>query len=329
MIITRTPLRISLAGGGTDIRSYYMIKPGKVVNIAIDKYLYVVVKKQLGVVEYKYRINWSTVEFCNKINQIKHPIVREALKYFDIDFPIEITTFSDVPANTGLGSSSSFTVGLVYALSSFLSLKTSKYNIASIAANIEINLVKRSIGKQDHFCGSYGGMNVFSFFKNEIVNVEPVIYKNETLKRLENLLMLYYIGDKRSASNILEKQNMKIKKNFPALTAMKSQVDEIKSILEEGKNLRRLGEILNEGWNLKKGLLKKITSNKINSIYKSALKNGAIGGKLLGAGGGGFLLLYVPINKQNLIKKKFKKLYQMRFKLDQSGTRITYFENKI
>ena len=191
MIITRTPFRISLAGGGTDIRSYYKIEPGKVINMSIDKYLYVVVKKQLGVVEYKYRINWSTVEFCNKIEQIKHPIVREALKYFKIDFPIEITTFSDVPANTGLGSSSSFTVGLVYALSSFLGLKNSKYNIASTAANIEINLVKRFfIGKQDHFSSSYGGINVFSFYKNEIVNVEPIIYKNSTLSKLENSLIL-------------------------------------------------------------------------------------------------------------------------------------------
>ncbi len=329
MIITRTPLRISLAGGGTDIKSYYRFEPGKVINMAIDKYLYVVVKKQLGVVEYKYRINWSTVEFCNKINQIKHPIVREALKYFKIDFPLEITTFSDVPANTGLGSSSSFTVGLVYALSSFLGLKTSKYNIATIAAKIEINLVKRSIGKQDHFSGTYGGMNIFSFYENEVVNIEPVIYKNETLKNLENSLMLYYIGNKRSASSMIKQQNKNIKKNFSVLSEMKSQVDIIKKIIQNGKKLNRLGKILNDGWNLKKKLSNKITSRKINLIYNLAINNGAIGGKVLGAGGGGFLLLYVPKNKKKNIRNKLRKFYQMPFKIDQSGTRITYFENKI
>ena len=252
MIITRTPLRISLAGGGTDIKSYYKFEPGRVINMAIDKYLYVVVKKQLGVVEYKYRINWSTVEFCNKINEIKHPIVRETLKYFKIDFPLEITTFSDVPANTGLGSSSSFTVGLVHALSSFLGLKTSKYNIATIAAKIEIDLVKRSIGKQDHFVGTYGGINIFSFYKNEIVNIEPVIYNNKTLKKLENSFMLYYIGDKRSASSMLKQQNKNIKKNISILTEMKFQVDEIKKIIQDGKKLNGIGKILNEGWKLKK-----------------------------------------------------------------------------
>lgn len=329
MIITRTPFRISLAGGGTDIRSYYKIEPGKVINMSIDKYLYVVVKKQLGVVEYKYRINWSTVEFCNKIQQIKHPIVRETLKYFKIDFPIEITTFSDVPANTGLGSSSSFTVGLVYALSAFLGLKTSKYNIASIAAHIEINLVNRSIGKQDHFSSSYGGINAFSFYKNEIVNVEPIIYKSKTLNKLENSLMLFYIGDKRNASSILKQQNKKIKTNFSILNSMQNQVNKFKNIIERGKNLDGIGKLLNEGWTLKKQLSKKITSKKIDSIYNSALKSGAIGGKVLGAGGGGFLLLYVPKNKKKLISKKFKSLYQMHFKIDQSGTRITYFENKI
>lgn len=329
MIITRTPLRISLAGGGTDIKSYYKFEPGRVINMAIDKYLYVVVKKQLGVVEYKYRINWSTVEFCNKINEIKHPIVRETLKYFKIDFPLEITTFSDVPANTGLGSSSSFTVGLVHALSSFLGLKTSKYNIATIAAKIEIDLVKRSIGKQDHFVGTYGGINIFSFYKNEIVNIEPVIYNNKTLKKLENSFMLYYIGDKRSASSMLKQQNKNIKKNISILTEMKFQVDEIKKIIQDGKKLNGIGKILNEGWKLKKKLSNKITSKKINLFYKSAKNNGAIGGKVLGAGGGGFLLIYVPKNKQKIIRNKFKKLYQMPFKIDQSGTRITYFENKI
>ena len=191
-------------------------------------------------------------------------------------------------------------------------------------------MVKRFfIGKQDHFSSSYGGINVFSFYKNEIVNVEPIIYKNSTLSKLENSLMLFYIGNKRSASSILKQQNEKIKTNFLVLKSMQFQVNKVQNIIEHGKKLDEIGKLLNEGWKLKKKLSKQITSKKIDQIYKSALKHGAIGGKVLGAGGGGFLLLYVPKSKQKLIIKKFKNLYRMPFKIDQSGTRITYFENKI
>ena len=328
MLITRTPLRISLAGGGTDLKSYYKFETGKVINMAIDKYLYVIVKKQLGVVEFKYRINWSQVEFCNKISEIKHPIVREVLKYFKIDFPLEITTFSDVPANTGLGSSGAFTVGLVYALSSFLGKKMSKYSIASLASKIEIEKVKRTIGKQDHFCSTYGGINVFTFSKNEIVNIDPVIYKNKTLLELYNILSLYYLGNKRNASQILKKQNNRHIKNFPILTKMKSQVDELNNIITSGIKINRIGDILNEGWKLKKKLSNYISSKSIDKVYKYALKNGAKGGKLLGAGGGGFLLLCTTPNKKKKLTIKMRKFYNMSFKLDQSGSRITYFESK-
>jgi len=178
MIISKTPFRISLAGGGTDLPSYYKIHNGAVINFSIDKYIYVVVKRQLGVVEYKYRINWSTVEFCNSINEINHPIVKKTLQYFNIDFPIQISTFSDVPAYTGLGSSSSLAVGLVYCISKLLNKNYSKNKIASLAFDIESSIKNRIVGKQDHYCASFGGINRFDFLKNERVKVKEISTSN-------------------------------------------------------------------------------------------------------------------------------------------------------
>ena len=175
MIISRTPYRISLVGGGTDLRSFYSKEPGQVLSTTIDKFLYVVVKRQIGIVEFKYRINWSRVEFRNSIDEIEHPIVREALKYFDIDFPIEISTFADIPANTGLGSSSAFAVGLVHALRALKGQTATKYSLASDAAMIEVDILGRTMGKQDHFASAYGNFNVFTFNANETVTVDPVV----------------------------------------------------------------------------------------------------------------------------------------------------------
>ena len=172
MIITKTPFRISFVGGGSDMRSYYKNAKGKVLSTTIDKHIYVIVKKQLGIVEFKYRVNWSQTEFKNKISEIKHPIVRESLKYFKINFPIEITTFSDIPSNTGLASSSAFAVGLIHALLVLLKKNSSKNKIAQIAAEIEVNILKRNIGKQDHYACAYGGLNKITFFKNEKVIVK-------------------------------------------------------------------------------------------------------------------------------------------------------------
>ena len=185
MIITRTPFRLSFFGGGTDLRTFYSKSDGEVLSAAIDKYLYVVVKKKLGLVEHKYRINWSTVEFTNKINQIKNPVARECLKYFKIDYPIEITTFADIPANTGLGSSSAFAVGLVNALFALEGRYSSKYEIASIAAKIEIDILGRKIGKQDHFACCYGNVNNLVFKSDETVVINPIVTSTNSMKKLE------------------------------------------------------------------------------------------------------------------------------------------------
>ena len=189
MIISRTPFRISFVGGGTDIRSFYSEEPGQVLSTSIDKYIYVVVKRQIGIVEHKYRINWSKVEFCNRIEDIEHPIVREALKLMEIDFPIEITTFADIPAGTGLGSSSAFSVGLMNALYALKGQMVTKHILASDAAKIEINKLKRSMGKQDHYASSYGDLNVITFNPDEKVDIEPVFYSSKTHRKLEKNLI--------------------------------------------------------------------------------------------------------------------------------------------
>jgi len=326
MIISRTPFRVSFVGGGTDLRSFYSEEPGQVLSTSIDKYIYVVVKRQVGIVEYKYRVNWSKVEFKNDIDDIEHPIVREALRLFHIDFPIEITTFSDIPGNTGLGSSSAFCVGLVHALQALKGHYATKNSIATIAGKIEVDILKRTMGKQDHFASAYGDLNIFTFNSDETINVEPVFYSGDVKDKLEKNLMMFYTKLKRDASDVLESQNKATKEKRLVLGKMRDLVCPLRDVLSGRQNLRRFGEILHEGWLLKKSITSDISSSIIDSYYDRALEAGAVGGKLLGAGGGGFLLLYVEPEKQAKVTDELKELFCLDLKLDSGGTRITYYD---
>ena len=327
MIITRTPFRVSFFGGGTDLKTFYSKTDGEVLSAAIDKYLYVVVKKKLGIVEHKYRVNWSTVEFTNKINEIKNPVARECLKYFKIDYPIEITTFADIPANTGLGSSSAFMVGLVNALFALEGKLASKYEIASIAAKIEIDILGRKIGKQDHFACCYGNVNYLIFKSNENVIINPIVASPEVIKKLENNMILLYTNQKRNSESVLKNQ-YKIKKNqFEELKRMRDLVKISRNmILNKNFNIKKFGNLLDKNWQIKKEINKFSSNNLIDNYYKTAIRNGAYGGKLLGAGNGGFLLFIASKLSQQKINKKLKKLKKMCIKFDYSGTRITYFD---
>ena len=326
MIISRTPFRISYVGGGTDLRSFYQQDYGQVLSSAIDKYLYVVVKKQIGIVEYKYRINWSKTEFRNTIDEIEHPIVREALRLFNIDYPIEITTFADIPANTGLGSSSAFAVGLVHALYALQGKRVSKYQLAMKAAEIEVEILQRTMGKQDHFASAYGNFNTFKFNQDETVTVEPVFYKKETIEKLQSNLILFFTKLKRDASEILESQDRESFNKKEVLTQMRDLVTPMEKILSNGENLNQFGKILDEGWKLKQSISEHISSPKIDEYYERAIKAGAIGGKLLGAGGGGFLLFYVESANQNKVINALSELHYLNVKFDFSGSRITYYD---
>lgn len=326
MIVTRTPFRISFAGGGTDLREFYSHESGKVISTSINKYIYVVVKRQIGIVEYKYRINWSQVEFKNKIDDIEHPIVREALKMFNIDFPIEVTTFTDIPGQTGLGSSSSFAVGLVHALYALKGEMATKHELASKAATIEVDILARAMGKQDHYAASYGDLNVFTFESSEKVLVEPVLYKAEIKEQIEKNLLLFYLKSKRNASDILKSQQKVTRNKLDELRSLKSLVEPLKKIFCSGEDLNNFGRILDESWKIKSQITDEISSNEIDEYYKKALKSGALGGKLLGAGGGGFLLFYVEQKNHKMVKESLSNLYCLPIKFDNAGSRITYYD---
>jgi len=329
MIISRTPLRVSFVGGGTDIKEYYQNNIGSVLSTSIDKYLYVAVKRQYDFVEFKFRINWSEPEFCNSIDEIKHPIVKETLKFLNIDYPIEITTFADVPAGTGLGSSSTFTVGLLHALYALKGQMVTKWQLASEAAHIEIDILKRNIGKQDHFAASYGNLNVFTFYPNEKVEVEPVFYKPDIKLEIENRLLMFYTKTTRDASKILEKQIENTKSKVSVLTKMKELIPGLEATFNNRKNTHNFGEILHQGWMLKKSITDNISNDSINIYYQKALDAGAIGGKLLGAGGGGFLLFYAETFNHEKISEALSDLAEMKFRFDEGGSRITYYDQRV
>jgi D-glycero-alpha-D-manno-heptose-7-phosphate kinase len=326
MIISRTPFRISFAGGGTDLPSYYINEDGQVISTTIDKYIYVAVKRQTAIAEHKFRINWSKVEFKNKIDDIEHPIVREALRMMQINFPLEISTFADIPAKTGLGSSSSFAVGLLHALHALKGEMVTKGTLAAKAAQLEIDILGRSIGKQDHYAASYGNLNVFTFHSNETVSVDPVFYRPETKQAMDTHLMLFYTSLKRDANDILQTQNENTDAKRHVLSEMKGLVEPIRGILSSGINLHEIGTTLHRGWLLKKSLTDKISSSDIDESYKNALDAGAVGGKLLGAGGGGFLLLYTEPQNQRSVRESLSDLYELPFHFENTGTRITYYD---
>ena len=325
MIITRTPFRVSFFGGGTDLKSFYKKRSGQVLSAAIDKYLYVVVKKKLGIVEYKYRVNWSTVEFTNKISNIKNPVARECLRYFNINYPIEITTFADIPANTGLGSSSAFTVGLVNALYALKGKKVSKKKIATTAAKIEIDMIGRKIGKQDHFACCYGGLNIFKFYSNETVKVLPLNILKKNINKLEKNIILFYTKIKRNSHKVLKVQQNINKLQFNSLNEMKDLVDKSKKIIIGNKiDMKSFGSLLNISWKKKKKVNKNSSNKIIDEFYDKALYSGAYGGKLLGAGSGGFLMFIANKKIQKKIIKNLSKLNYLNLKFDYSGTKVTY-----
>jgi|TARA_Y100000310_G_scaffold3942_1_gene4839 D-glycero-alpha-D-manno-heptose-7-phosphate kinase len=325
MIISRTPFRISFVGGGTDMRAFYSKEYGQVLSTAIDKYIYVAVKRQYDMWDVKYRINWSKVEFKQTIDEIEHPIVREVLRMMEIDFPCEITTFADIPANTGLGSSSSFTVGLLHAIYALKGQMVNKSQLSSLATKIEVDILKRNMGKQDHYAATYGNMNILTFHPNEDVSTEPLLVDKKIKERLLSKLMLFYTGQTRDASIILEKQIKETDNKFDVLKKMRDLVAPLCDSIVKN-DLPTLGKLLHENWMLKKSITSKISTGEIDEHYKKALDAGAIGGKILGAGGGGFLLLYVEEENQSQVKEALSDLSTLNFGFDTVGTRITYYD---
>jgi D-glycero-alpha-D-manno-heptose-7-phosphate kinase len=323
VIITRSPLRISLGGGGTDLSSYYRNHTGFVIAAAIDKYVYITLHETFA---QEVIVKYSKMEVVQSASEIKHPIVREALNLVGVDTPhIEITSMSDIPAGTGLGSSGSFTTALLRALHSLKKNHISREELAEQACNIEIDLLKEPIGKQDQYIASFGGITCFQFLPDDRVEVSPLKLEPETLHNLEDNLMLFFTGFTRSASDILKDQDTRSRQNdaemIENLHVVKQLGCETKCALERG-DLRRFAEIMHIHWEHKKRRSKGMSNGEIDDYYELARRNGALGGKLIGAGGGGFLMFYTEDKTRLRRVMCGAGLREVRVRFDFSGTTV-------
>jgi D-glycero-alpha-D-manno-heptose-7-phosphate kinase len=326
MIITRTPLRVSFAGGGTDLRAFYGQERGAVLSTAIDKYIYVAVNRKF---DKKVRASYSVTEIVERAADLKHELIREALKLVGLVGGIEITSISDVPSQgTGLGSSSSYTVGLLNALYAFTGQLVSAERLASEACRIEIEICGKPIGKQDQYIAAYGGLQHIQFNPDESVFVDPIPSGNEIKEPLQKNLLMLYTGITRSANNVLHEQRKNTEQKGAAvagLRKMRDLADQLRASLCAG-NLDGFGETLHSGWMLKRTLASGISNGMIDRWYDTARRHGALGGKLLGAGGGGFLLLYAHPDRQAEICRALPDLQPMPFRFAPQGSKIIFIE---
>lgn len=335
MIIVRSPLRVSLAGGGSDVNDYYNAGHGfgAVCSIAINKYVYVTLNNLSSYFPHRFRIAYSQTELTQDIESIKHPIVRVALSEMGIQGGIDINVMSDVPAGTGLGSSSSFTVSLLHALSAFRHCLASKEFLAKEACRLEIDVLHEPVGKQDQYAAAFGGINLFRFHHNEQVGVEPLPLSEKVEQRLMRHLMLFYLGGNRSASRIMQEQRSNMPSKTAHLGEMRDQALRMAEILtqsassEKEDSLDELGALLKRGWMLKRGLSQSISTSIVDEAMEAALAAGALGGKLLGAGGTGFLLLYVSPHQQAKVREALAEFSEVPFGIDHMGSSLLYYGN--
>src|SRR3972149_4581046 len=327
MIISRTPHRISFFGGGTDYPSWYMEHGGKVLGVAIDKYCYITCRELPPFFKHKHRIAYSMVETVCDIDEIQHPSVRETLKYMEIQQGVEIHHDGDIPARSGMGSSSAFTVGLLKTLYALNGKVVTKEELYKKAIHIEQNLIKENVGSQDQVWATCGGLNTIEFLQNGEIVVEPIIMKESHLRSFENKFMLFFTGLSRHASVIAGEQIQNTHKNKNELIIMRELVDEAYKVLTSGKDdFTEFGRLLHEAWQTKRKLSSKISNRDIDSMYEIAVKNGAIGGKLLGAGGGGFMLFYVEPDNQERVKKALQNYLHVPFRFDFNGSEVIVYK---
>ena len=327
MIISKTPLRISFAGGGTDLPSFYRFNDfGAVLSTSIKSYIYVTIKKHTPFFNERFRLNYSETELLDKVEDIKNPIIRECLKFLEIDDRIYISTIADVAGSSGLGSSSSFCVGLLNALYRYKGEMVSRGRLAEEAAYIEIDILKRPIGKQDHYAAAFGGLNYIRFNSDESVSVKPIVIKAQTVEKLCSCLLSFWTGISRPAESILKEQDSKNRRNTEILIFMREQAERLMKLLYDSNfSSDKFGKIIHEGWQMKRKLASKISNSTIDRFYSIARKNGAIGGKISGAGGGGFLNVIAHEAAHEKIKNALKQagLLPCKFSLDTAGTSAT------
>ncbi|MGH7830533.1 MAG: GHMP kinase [Candidatus Binatia bacterium] len=327
MAITRTPLRISFAGGGTDLAVFYEREPGAVLSMAINQYIYVTVKRHGEVFNETIRINYSKSEQVQEIEQIENNIARECLRFLEIDPPIYISTVGDLPASTGLGSSSSFAVGLLNALHAYRGERVSAGQLAEEASYIEIEVLQQPIGKQDQYAAAFGGLNLFCFKPGGGVTVEPQRLANGALGALFKPILMFWTGHQRESSVVLTEQKINTPQKMEVLLKMREHAYHLQALLGNGHfDLEAFGRVLDESWQLKRNLASGISNSEIDHWYRLARDAGAAGGKLCGAGGGGFLLFLVPGERQECVRRAMRGLKEVSVGPEVHGSRILLME---
>jgi D-glycero-alpha-D-manno-heptose-7-phosphate kinase len=321
VIIVQTPLRISFFGGGTDFPSFFMEEGGCVLSSAIDKYIFISVKERF---DDKLRVGYTQTEMVDRVDEIQHELIREALHKTGICSSIEVTTMGDIPSEgSGLGSSSTVTVGTLHALYTYLGEMVSAEQLARDACNIEIDVLKKPIGIQDQYIAAYGNLRYFEFLPGGEVKAEKVKLDSESRRAFNDRFLLFFTGTSRKASNILKEQKANIQDRISVLREMKHMVHEARKVLDAG-DFDTFGLLLHESWKLKKSLAESISNDTIDDLYDLARRRGAIGGKITGAGGGGFLLLYVPYENQLSVRKALCDLRELPFRLESDGTKVIF-----
>ena len=329
MIISRTPFRISFFGGGTDYPVWYHKNGGMVLATTINKYCYLNARYLPPFFGFKYRVAYNTrIENCRTINQIIHPSVREVIRFMKIPQGIDIHYDGDLPGRSGLGSSSSFTVGLLHALYALEGNMPNKHKLAKESIYLEQGILKETVGSQDQILAAYGGLNHITFHKDGEFTIKPVTISSKRIEDLENHLMLFYTGIARTSSDVAKTFVTKIAQKEKQLFAINEMVEQALNILNSEQDINEFGKLLHESWNLKRSLSPSVSNSFIDDIYLKALSAGAIGGKIIGAGGGGFLLLFVPSFHQPKVKKLFNKFIHVPFKFEHEGSRIIFFDQQ-
>jgi D-glycero-alpha-D-manno-heptose-7-phosphate kinase len=321
LIIVQTPLRISFFGGGTDFPSYFMEEGGCVLSSAIDKFIFLAIKERF---DEKLRVGYTRTEMVDGIDEIQHELIREALRITGITNGVEITTMGDIPSEgSGLGSSSTVTVGALHAMYAYRGDIVSAERLAREACTIEIEVLKKPIGIQDQYIAAYGGMKFFEFLPEGEVKVEKIDISSDARRALNDNFLLFFTGVSRSSSSILDEQKNKIKDRLGELREIKQMAYQAREYVE-AENFDAIGGLMHQSWELKKRLAGTISNGHINDMYEAARSAGAIGGKIAGAGGGGFLLLYVPYERQSRVRAVLNGLQELPFRLEADGTKIIF-----
>ncbi len=329
MIITRTPFRISFFGGGTDYPEWYRDNGGAVLSTTINKYCYINCRYLPPFFDMKYLIRYSSREETKTIDEIRHPSVKACLNYLNLEKGIELVHTSDIPARSGIGSSSSFTVGLLSSLYALKGQMTTKRQLARDAIHVEQNLIRENVGSQDQVAVSFGGLNKIEFGGETDFYVSPVTIDNGKIDTFQNHLMLFFTGFSRNASEIALEQLKKLPDKKYELTTMRQMVDQAITILNGNSNyINDFGKLLHEAWLLKRSLTHLITTDTIDDIYEAARRSGALGGKLLGAGGGGFMLLFVPPANQQRVRYALKKILYVPFRFENLGSQVVLYSTQ-